>query len=192
MATALEKIKSYRDRQKNPIKYIDINESSPLEKIKAYKKANPKSTPVNLDKIREQQNQPMITPVDIQSNTIKLPTAQTILPVEQKKQSSATELPVYELNKPSQNGIYSVPQRETVARGWEGLDISKILKVPENFKDGYQFGDITKTAGSTILDLGTSTTKGIFNLGEGIGDLAQYGVAQVGDWLGADDFADQL
>lgn len=165
-------------------------ENSQKLSIKDIRSRKKLSTPI--DKNAKPITQPLSTPFEVEDNIVKLPTAQTVIPVQQKKEKSATELPVYELNKPSQNGIYSVPQKETVAKGWKGLDISQILKVPENFKDGYQFGDITKTIGSTALDLGTSATKGIFSLGEGIGDLAQYGVAQVGDWLGADDFADQL
>ena len=165
-------------------------ENSQKLSIKDIRSLKKLSTPI--DKNAKPITQPLSTPFEVEDNIVKLPTAQTVIPVQQKKEKSATELPVYELNQPNQNGFYSLPQRETAVRGSKGIDISQILKVPENFKDGYQFGDITKTIGSTALDLGTSATKGIFSLGEGIGDLAQYGVAQVGDWLGADDFADQL
>ena len=67
-----------------------------------------------------------------------------------------------------------------------------LIKSADNWKDGYQVGDVLKTAGSTAASLGTSAVKGIFGLGESIGDLGQYGVAQVADWLGADDFANQV
>lgn len=88
--------------------------------------------------------------------------------------------------------------------------IKNILQVPEvmkdNFKrfdDGYQFGDITKTtiegigdtlltAGGTIADAGMGITKGILNVGEGIGDAITYGTAQVLDWTGKDERADEL
>ena len=195
MASALDKIKAYKDRQTNPLSYLNTSGMSALDKIKQFRKDNPfttekeedekKSTPVDWNKIKEEQNKVLSTPVNVKNTLIK----------ESKK-----ELPMnYTLPTTSklptnynQNVIEEANKNVTNTKGWKGLDISQIVKVPENFKDGYQFGDITKTIGSTALDLGTSTTKGIFNLGEGIGDLAQYGVAQVGDWLGADDFADQL
>ena len=196
MASALDKIKAYKDRQTNPLNYLNTSGLSALDKIKQFRKDNPytpekeekeekKSTPVDWNKIKEEQNKVLSTPVNVKNTLIK----------ESKK-----ELPMnYTLPTTSklptnynQNVIEEANKNVTNTKGWKGLDISQIVKVPENFKDGYQFGDITKTAGSTILDLGASTTKGIFSLGEGIGDLAQYGVAQASDWLGADDFADQL
>lgn len=80
------------------------------------------------------------------------------------------------------------------------------------FADGYQFGDVTKTAGqlvknivktpdkvniplnigATALDAGAGVVKGIATFGENIGDLAQYGVAQVADWVGADKAANAI
>ena len=60
------------------------------------------------------------------------------------------------------------------------------------FDDGYQFGDLTKTILSTGGDVVTNVTKGIFSVGEGIGDMINYGIAGVADWLGKDDFADVL
>lgn len=78
---------------------------------------------------------------------------------------------------------------QTVTRKNAG---SGLLKTPENFKDGYQFGDITKTAISTAGDLAGSGVEGILRFGEGLGDLAQYGVAGVADFFGADNFADSV
>ncbi len=60
------------------------------------------------------------------------------------------------------------------------------------FKDGYQFGDLTKTIGATAGDIGVDITKGIMNIGEGIGDLITYGSAQVQDWRGNDERANEL
>ena len=47
---------------------------------------------------------------------------------------------------------------------------------------------ILGTAGDAIVDV----TKGVFSLGEGLVDLASYGVAGVADLVGADEFADDL
>lgn len=198
MTSALDKIKAYKNKQTNPINYLSTSGLSALDKIKKYRQENSytqtkkevsneakKSTPVNWNKIKEEQNKTLATQVDVKNTIIKeskneLPTNYT-LPTQSKIPTNYNQNVIEEANK-----------NVTNTKGWKGLDISQIVKVPENFKDGYQFGDITKTIGSTALDLGTSATKGIFSLGEGIGDLAQYGVAQFGDWLGADDFADQL
>lgn len=90
----------------------------------------------------------------------------------------------------------------------------KILQVPEVFKDnsektknllsdGFQLsdafkiskeigGDTAKTIGGTVGDAGLNFVKGIANVGEGLGDLATYGQAQVLDWMGKDARADQL
>lgn len=60
------------------------------------------------------------------------------------------------------------------------------------FQDGYDFGDVTKTILGTAGDIGVSALKGVTRVGENIGDLAAYTGAQVIDWFGADDYADQV
>ena len=68
-----------------------------------------------------------------------------------------------------------------------------LVKTPENFKDGYQRGDVLKTIGASALDIGAGTVKGIMNFGESaIADPLQYGVAQVSDWMGFDKFANAV
>ena len=57
------------------------------------------------------------------------------------------------------------------------------------FKDGYQFGDVTKAILGTTGDAGLGVLKGAGSLVEGIGDLGLYGVAGVSDLVGADKFA---
>ena len=57
------------------------------------------------------------------------------------------------------------------------------------FEDGYQVGDVTKSILGTAGDIGLNAVKGVWNIGEGIGDLASYGVAAVADKLGEDAFA---
>ena len=92
--------------------------------------------------------------------------------------------------------------------------VKKIFQAPEVYKDnkekaknllsdGFQLkdaytmykeisGDTAKTIGGTVGDLGLGIAKGIANVGEGIGDLATYGIAQVADWTGNDEYADRL
>lgn len=60
------------------------------------------------------------------------------------------------------------------------------------FSDGYQFGDVTKTVLGTAGDIGTSLLKGVVRAGEDIGDLMAYGGAQIVDWLGNKEYADQV
>ena len=58
------------------------------------------------------------------------------------------------------------------------------------FEDGYQFGDVTKTILGTVGDAGSGIGKGALGLVEGVIDLVGYGVAGVGDLVGADEFAE--
>ncbi len=60
------------------------------------------------------------------------------------------------------------------------------------FNDGYQFGDITKTVASTATDVGLNLAQGVVRAGESIGDLAAYGGAQIVDWLGNENYANQV
>ena len=60
------------------------------------------------------------------------------------------------------------------------------------FKDGYQFGDATKTILGTAGDLGINAVKGAAYAGENLAKLGVSGVAQVSDWIGQDDFANEL
>lgn len=62
----------------------------------------------------------------------------------------------------------------------------------ELFKDGYDFGDVTKTLLGTTSDVVTGTVKGVAKLGEGIGDLVSYGGAGILDLFGKDKKADQI
>lgn len=71
----------------------------------------------------------------------------------------------------------------------KGLDL---FQRPSNWDDGYQFGDITKTALGTLGDIGVGAVKGVVRMGEGIGDAAQYGAAALADLFGADEKAEAI
>ena len=78
-----------------------------------------------------------------------------------------------------------------VAGAVKGLKDSGYIKAGA-FDDGYQFGDATKTVGSTILSGFNSLGRGAMSFVEGVGDTINYGIADVADLLGKDDFADTL
>ena len=59
-------------------------------------------------------------------------------------------------------------------------------------EDGYQFGDLSKTVVGTVGDVSTNVVHGIMNIGEGIGDLIQYGAAGIKDLVGDTEGAAQL
>lgn len=59
-----------------------------------------------------------------------------------------------------------------------------------SFSDGYQIGDVSKAILGTAGDAGLNVLKGIAGLGEGIGDLASYGIAGVADLAGKDEYAE--
>ena len=60
------------------------------------------------------------------------------------------------------------------------------------FADGYQFGDVAKVILGTAGDVASGLVQGVAGIGEGLGDLAMYGVAGVQDLLGYDDDAERL
>ena len=61
---------------------------------------------------------------------------------------------------------------------------------PEAFKDGYQFGDISKTIHSSAVDLVRNVGAGALKIGEGAIDTGAWIVGGVGKLFGADDFAE--
>ena len=94
--------------------------------------------------------------------------------------------------------------------GQKPSDKGNLLKVPENmkdnnrrFEDGYQFGDISKTAlenlgdsavaiGSTALEVPARLVKGILSVPEGIANAGASIVAGISDMVGQDDYANEL
>ncbi len=60
------------------------------------------------------------------------------------------------------------------------------------FNDGYQWGDIAKTIGSSVMDAGLNISKGISEIGESTGKVIASGVSQVADWIGKDDYAKKV
>lgn len=94
--------------------------------------------------------------------------------------------------------------------GQRPSDKGNLLKVPESmkdnnrrFEDGYQFGDISKTAlenlgdsavaiGSTALEVPARLVKGILSVPEGIANAGASIVAGISDMVGQDDYANEL
>lgn len=60
------------------------------------------------------------------------------------------------------------------------------------FKDGYDFGDITKTVVGSASDLYKNATKGILNIGETTIDAGAYIAGGVGKAFGNDKFANKM
>lgn len=68
----------------------------------------------------------------------------------------------------------------------DGLEIFK----SGAFSDGYDFGDVTMSILGTAGDAALEAAKGFGKVGEGLGKGIALGAAQVGDWFGADDWAE--
>jgi hypothetical protein len=68
----------------------------------------------------------------------------------------------------------------------------KIFQTPKAFKDGYDFGDVTKTVLGTAADVGMNAVEGTVWVGEQIGKGVASAGAQVGDWLGQDEWAEKV
>lgn len=60
----------------------------------------------------------------------------------------------------------------------------------DTFKDGYQFGDVTKSVTNTVKDIKQDVAKGILGIGEGAIDFGAYLVGGGANILGAKDFAE--
>ena len=66
-------------------------------------------------------------------------------------------------------------QQQKKKKGFFDSLTSGWFKTPEAFKDGFDLSDIPKTLISTGIKGANEFTKGILNIGEGIGDLITYG-----------------
>lgn len=60
------------------------------------------------------------------------------------------------------------------------------------FKDGYDFGDVTKTILGTAGDIGTNILKGVTSAGDSLGKLMAGGVAEFSDLIGQDEYAEKV
>lgn len=60
------------------------------------------------------------------------------------------------------------------------------------FDDGYQFGDVTKTAIGTVGDFLGNAAKGFWGMFEGVSDAILHGASGVANLVGADDVASYL
>ena len=95
--------------------------------------------------------------------------------------------------KSSQNSSWEkFKQEKTNHNQDETEEENTWFKNSELFSDGYQFGDVTKTALSTIGDIGVNVVKGAAGLGEGIADVISYAGADIYDLMGNDSKADAI
>lgn len=96
------------------------------------------------------------------------------------------------------NGTYKNPytqkkkkDEEVANQNVENNNTSGIFKKSNAFDDGYQFGDVSKTIGSTLANAGTSIIKGMGNVAEGVSDFGTHVAAQIIDWAGNKEWADR-
>ena len=85
-------------------------------------------------------------------------------------------------------------QQQKKKKGFFDNLLSGWFKTPERLKDGYnplKF-ELTKSLFDTGGQVATEFTKGILNIGEGIGDTINYTISSVADKLGAHEFAENL
>ncbi len=106
------------------------------------------------------------------------PTEPVIFPRDIKK----TEQPPIKQVTPSQ----SPTEQEDKERWYEGWVNGG------GFKDGYQFGDITRTATGTAKDIRESLYEGVIGLAEPAIDTGAYLVGEVGSLFGGDKFRENV
>ena len=87
----------------------------------------------------------------------------------------------------SPNWILNRNEQEDDKKWWQ-----EIFQKPEVFDDGYDFGDISKTILGTAGDIGLGAVEGVLNVGDSVAKLISGGIAQVSDWVGADEFAQKI
>ena len=98
----------------------------------------------------------------------------------------------YSSLSPSLGGVNQVAIRNIAPTKEDKDDESKLDFFQKgSFDNGYQVGDVTKAILGTTGDAALNAAKGLAGLGEGLGDLAVYGIAGVADALGKDEFADK-
>ena len=81
------------------------------------------------------------------------------------------------------NTIDELHQQQKDQRKW--LDFGA-------FEDGFDLMDIPKTIGGTALNVGVNLARGSAMAGEKLVELGAGGVAQVSDWLGNDELAENI
>ena len=81
------------------------------------------------------------------------------------------------------------PVKDTTKNGTAKSDERKWFEKGA-FEDGYQFGDVLKTAYSTMSDVSDNVMAGILGIGEGVVDAGAYVAGGVGKLFGADEFAE--
>lgn len=84
----------------------------------------------------------------------------------------------------------TTPTQETTTRVEEPK--STFFKSSGAWDDGYDFGDITKTALSSVGDLGINLVAGILGTGENIVDTGKYLISDIAEWTGDKAYAKML
>lgn len=88
--------------------------------------------------------------------------------------------------------VTSTYQNNTKKKNWLEEFGSNIFQKASNWENGYQAGDLLKTAGASAADAGLNIYGSVAKGMEGISKLMALGVAQGADWLGKDKFADAM
>ena len=68
----------------------------------------------------------------------------------------------------------------------------KIFQTPKAFKDGYQFGDVSKTITGSVADVGLNLAEGVARVGEGAAKTIAGVGAEIIDWAGNKKYADRV
>jgi len=124
-------------------------------------------------------------------------TKQTMIAPIMNQENKKTVTP-YQENKEVVKDNLNKKWYERILQGSEIYDDNL-----RHFKDGYQFGDVTKTGleyigdtvatgVGTVADLGLGFAKGVAGIGEGTGKAISGAVAQVADWTGHDEYANKV
>jgi hypothetical protein len=108
---------------------------------------------------------------------------------KKKKQQEQVHYTVDDNGKVTMNNIEDIaPVKQTTSKEKNKKWYEGYLQLGDALKDGYQFGDLTKSYTATASDLTENLTAGIVGMGEKIVDAGAYIAGGVGGLFGADDF----
>ena len=108
---------------------------------------------------------------------------------KKKKQQEQVHYTVDDNGKVTMNNIEDIaPVKQTTSKEKNKKWYEGYLQLGDALKDGYQFGDLTKSFVASSADLSENLTAGIVGMGEKIVDAGAYVAGGVGGLFGADDF----
>lgn len=186
----LDKVSNYQNTKKTAMKQIGTQ-------IKQQSETKKKQEEIINNEIKNQVNNINTNFNKANSQNIQLPTAKNTSSnkINNNAASNYRNTALQEAIKkilPTKKDNKEASKSDIKVSSKPIKDISGITKSSDAFDDGYQFGDVSKTIGSTLANAGASFIEGIGRIGEGASDFGTHVAAQVVDWAGNKEWANRI